>query len=408
MYIMNIIEEELTKPTVFKNENMLSADFIPEELPHRTKELQRLAQLFTSFLKSPGTASRNVIMTGPVGSGKTALIKHFANLLEDSSRKRSINLRSMHVNCRKNRTPFMVLKNVVRFFDPAIPKRGFSTEELLNILSEYLEKTGTFLLLTLDEFEYLDDENYNLLYGLIRLMDDKLNPVQRLYLIIITKDISFREALDESTLSTLQQNLLSLSKYDSEQLRDILWQRIQMAFYDGVVLEDSVKLIGDLAADSGDARYALELLWSAGKVADVNGVLQVIPEFVRDAKSKIHPVIRKELLEELSLHQKLLLLSIARILKRDEKAYITISELESHYQCVCEEHSIEPLKHTKNWENVKNLKEFGIITSRISGPGYRGKTTLIGLPDAPAEDLSLEIERQILGGIKNRARESPK
>ncbi|MHA1145725.1 MAG: ORC1-type DNA replication protein [Candidatus Helarchaeota archaeon] len=401
---MNIIEEEINKPTVFKNESKLSADFIPNELPHRKKELQRMAQVFKILLQSPGSASRNVIMTGPVGSGKTAVVKRFTNMLKESSLKRLINLKTVHVNCRKNRTPFMILKTIVRYFDPAIPKRGFSTEELLNILSEYLEDTGTFLLLTLDEFEYLIDENHNLLYGLIRLMDDKLNPVQRLYLILITKDISFREVLDESTLSTLQQNFIRLAKYNSEQLRDILNQRVLLAFYDGVVLEDSISLIADIAAESGDARYALELLWNAGKIADASNVLQIVPEFVRDAKSKTIPVIRIDLIEELSLHQKLLLLAITRILKHDEKAFVTTSELESHYQLICEEFDVEPLKHTKNWQNIKVLKEFGIITSRVSGPGYRGKTTLIGLPDAPAEELGGEIERQILRRIEEHAR----
>lgn len=124
----------MTRPTVFRDENILSSDFVPEDLPHRTPELQGLARLFISFLRSPGTASRNVIITGPVGSGKTALVKRFASLLHDSCRERSINLKPFHVNCRKTRTPFMVLNTVLRSFDPAIPKKGIfkknASEEL--------------------------------------------------------------------------------------------------------------------------------------------------------------------------------------------------------------------------------------------------------------------------------------
>ncbi|MHC1590764.1 MAG: Cdc6/Cdc18 family protein, partial [Candidatus Helarchaeales archaeon] len=201
---------------------------------------------------------------------------------------------------------------------------------------------------------------------------------------------------DESTSSTLQQNFIKLSKYSAEQLKDILNQRIEMAFYKGVVLEESVQLIAEISAETGDARYALELLWNAGKIADATNVLQVLPEFVRDAKAKTIPVIRIDVLKELDLHQKLLLLALTRILKRNEQAYITTSELENQYQLICEEFDVEPFKHTKNWQNIRYLKELGIITSRISGSGYRGKTTLIGLPDAPAEDIAVELEIQIM------------
>ena len=87
----------------------------------------------------------------------------------------------------------MILKNTIKAFNKGIPKRGFSSEELLQILIEILEIENRFLILALDELDIKDNQ---LLYDLTRLMDDELNPIQRLSLIIISKDLNFLKTLE--------------------------------------------------------------------------------------------------------------------------------------------------------------------------------------------------------------------
>ncbi|MEM2109027.1 MAG: orc1/cdc6 family replication initiation protein, partial [Candidatus Odinarchaeota archaeon] len=78
---------------------------------------------------------------------------------------------------------------------------------------------------------------------------------------------------------------------------------------------------------------------------------------------------------------------------RSEEAYATIGLIEKTYQLVCEEYSEKPRSHTQLWDRVKSLSRLGLINARISGKGMRGKTTIIGIGDAPAEILESELVR---------------
>ncbi|NVM04238.1 MAG: ORC1-type DNA replication protein [Candidatus Helarchaeota archaeon] len=388
----NILEEELKKHSIFKDESKLSFDYVPLYLPHRNEKLRQLAQFFKVIIEKPGGMSQKVIIHGSNGTGKTAVIKRFGAMIENTAEKRDIKFKFLHLNCRINKTEYMILKNVIRAFNKAIPKRGFSSEELLRILIEILEIDDYFLILALDDLSIKENQ---LLYDLTRLMDDELNPVQRLSLIIIAKDLNFIKTLEKGTISTLQKNHIFFEKYSSSQLYDVLKMRCNEAFYDNTVLDESLHLISDIASEFGDARYALELLWRAGKYVDLSQSPQVSPEYVRQAKSHISPVIRSDLIHSLTLDQKLLLLTIARQFKHKEKAYLTMKEVENGYILICEEYQTKAKKHTKIWENIQELSNLGIINSKLSGPGIRGKTTLIGLSDVPSETIEYNLISQL-------------
>ena len=66
------------------------------------------------------------------------------------------------------------------------------------------------------------------------------------------------------------------------------------------------------------------------------------------------------------------------------------------YRAICKELNERPRGHTKVWEYVKTLKNFGIVNARLSGPGRRGKTTLISIPSIPLEALEKEILSRIM------------
>jgi cell division control protein 6 len=257
------------------------------------------------------------------------------------------------------------------------------------MIVEVLEAEDRYLLLILDELDYfIRQKGADILYNLTRLMDDKLNASQRLSMIGVGRNIPLDETLfDKSTLSTLQRNALYFGKYPSEALYDILQDRIQVAFEEGAVMKETLELICEIASDRGDARYAIELLWRAGKQADSSDSRVIIPDYVRKAKADTHPELRKEIFAALPKQNKLLLLSTARQLKEIRSAYVTIGEVEEMYKAVCEEYDEEPRAHTQVWEWVQDLNAHGVIDTKRSGAGQRGQTTLIGLSDIPAELL---------------------
>jgi len=383
------IEDELSRRSVFKSEQFLSIDYVPENLPHRQAELRTLAQNFKTLISSPGRTSQRFIIEGPVGTGKTAAAKRFAEQIVQAAERRDIRLHNIHINCRVNKTTYLVFLRALREFKPEFPRRGHSPEELLQMLVEVLDDEDRYLLLILDELDYfIKQRGSDILYDLTRLTDDRLNAKQRVSIIGIGRKIPLDgELLDSSTRSTLQRNILRFPKYDRTALYDILKHRVEMAFERDVVMDETIQVISDIASDRGDARYAIELLWRSGKQADNEQAANVVPDYARQAKADTHPELRKEVFTTLSQMHRILLLAVARQLKETRGAYVTMGEVEEMYRSSCEEYNEEPRAHTQIWEWIQDLTSHGIIDTKRSGSGQRGQTTLIGLSDVPAEML---------------------
>ncbi|MEM3039336.1 MAG: ORC1-type DNA replication protein [Candidatus Methanomethylicaceae archaeon] len=391
----DIIAQEMRRPTVFKEESALFPDHVPTNLVHREPQLKSLGRIFRVIFESPGSVSQKVTLVGDVGVGKTAVAKRFGSTVESLAKERGLNLRYIHVNCYKDRTLFLVVRKVAQQLIPGLPDRGFSAQELFGTVWQTLEGENSYLLLALDEIDFLvANEKDAPLYFLTRVADEYIGRPQRLSLILITRNLDFISDLDRSVQSTLLHNIIRFDRYTSEELYDIIKMRSQESIKEGAVSDEVLSMIAEIAGPRGDARYALELLWRSGKYADAEGSSKILPEHVRRAQSDVlqFPI---HIIMDLPLHERLFLLSVARALRKSKSAYVTMGEVESVYRVVCETRSIEPRKHTQFWEYLQNLKNLGILQTKISGSGFKGKTTLIGLMNMPAEAL----ESVLSGGI---------
>ncbi len=384
--------------SVFKNESKLDINYVPPRLPHRGPQLNLLNQFFRFAIESPGKMTQRVLILGTIGTGKTVLSQHFGLNIIKEAEKRNINLNYVHVNCRECKgSLFMILQRTILGFLPHFPKRGYSAEELLQALMQILDEENAYLILALDELEALIlSEGSDPLYNLTRIQEERLKAPQRLSLICILRQPEHLDKLDASTRSTLQRNVIQLKEYSKPQLEDILNDRVNLAFKQGTVSAQTMNLAAELAySEEGNARYAIELLWRAGKYADASEMREVSPECVRKAAVSVYPVVRKDMISFLSLHEKLFLLGIARHFKHIDTAYMSMGEAEDAYAIVCEEYGKNIRGHTQLWKYVKTLSSSGVIETKVSGEKQRGKTTLISLPRVPASDLEKELSRII-------------
>jgi cell division control protein 6 len=291
-----------------------------------------------------------------------------------------------------------VVKKVAQQILPSIPDRGFSAQELFESLWKILEDENIYLLLALDEADFLISvagEKDAPLYFLSRVADEYMNRPQRMSLILITRNLEFLSGLERSVQSSLLHNVVRFEKYTAEQLYDIICARGLEALKEGVLGEGVLSLIADMSGSRGDARYALELLWRAGKYADAESAAVILPEHVRKAQLDASQ-FPMHIVLELPLHERLFLLSVAKVLKKNKSAYVTMGDVESTYRVLCESNGIEPRKHTQFWEYLQNLKNLGILNAKISGAGFRGKTTLIGLLNLSVEAVERGLSE--LGG----------
>ena len=384
----------ISNQSVFKDETKLDINYVPRHLPHREKEYRLLMEFFNFILKSPERMTQRAIITGEVGTGKTALAQRFGADMTLEANKRGVNFCYVHVNCREYRGKlFLILQHAVSIFRPNFPKRGYSAEEALETLIQSLDEEDAYMILALDEFDTLiEQEGSEAVYKLTRLQEMSLGKPQRISIVSILRDLKSTKSLDDSTRSTLQHNVISLERYPKDQLADILKDRVAMAFKPSTVSEDIVDLVAELAvSENGNARFAIELLWRAGKYADAEDLDEIEPESVRKAVSNIIPTVRRSELDSLSYHEKLFLLGAARIFKESQRTYASLSEIEVGYAVVCEEIGEQPHSHTQLWKYVKLFSALGILKTEVAAKGARGRSTRISLPSVPAYELEKEL-----------------
>ena len=387
-----------SRKSVFKDESKLDINYIPKTLPHREKEHRLLMEFFNFLLQFSERMSQRVIITGEVGTGKTVLAHRFGSDITLQANKQQVKLRYVHVNCREYRGKiFLILQHVLTIFRPNFPKRGYSSEEILDMLFQTLDEENTHIILTLDEFDaIIKNEGSETVYKLTRLQEIRTGKPQRISVIFILRDLKLINKLDDSSKSTLQRNIIRLEKYGKGQLVDILNERISMAFNLYSVNEDVISSIAEIGfSETGNARFAIDLLWRAGKYADANDEEVVNADCARKAVSSIIPTFQKNELNSFGLHEKLFLLAIARFFKYNENAYASISEIEESYAIVCEEFNEKPNSHTQIWKYAQLFSALGILKIAVTANIKRGRSTKISLPAIPSKELEKELSASL-------------
>lgn len=378
--------------SVFKDQRTLSFDYVPQRLVHREAQMKKLVMLYRPVVES--NLSQNAVLTGSVGTGKTATAKRFCADLKDFAEKQQKAVDWVLVNCRQRNSESSAVLHVVNHFQPNFPDRGFSITEMLRILRKDLEKRKVHLVIVLDEADVLlKKAGPDIIYKLTRFGEEKVDGRDLVSLMLISQKNIF-EMLDASSTSTFKRtNVVEFGKYSSDELRDIVKTRAELAFHDGAIDDDAINLIAEVSSEWGDARFAIEILEKAGMLADEESAGRISVEHVRGAKAEAYSSITESKLAGLDRHQKLSLLGIARASRG--KAYVTTGEAESAYKVACEEYSEKPRAHTAFWGLMKDLDMLGVVSAKKSGPGISGKTTVITLLDIPAKVLEQRM-RQML------------
>jgi len=388
----NVFAQFLKGSKIFKNREVLRHDYVPDNLPHRREEILHLGEITAPTLR--GSPCSNVLIYGKTGTGKTAVVKFVLNKLAQKAEEVKAPLRVCFVNCRLAGTEYRVLATLCSSINVKVPFTGLAVGELFDRFKGNLEAQGIIFLVALDEIDALIKmRGDTLLYELTRI-NENLNE-SKVSIIGISNDLKFKEFLDPRVLSTLSEEEMVFKPYTAEELQDILMERAEMAFYNGVLSEGALKLCAALAAaEHGDARRALDLLRVAGEIAERKGDGGIIEDHVREAQERIEHDQVYESIKSLPTHSKIVLLSVLLLNKFDPNRSMT-GEIYNLYSELCEQLGINPLTQRRVSGLVNELDVMGLLSSRVISLGRYGRTKkiTIGVPRKVITEVFSEDER---------------
>lgn len=376
----SIFQNYLRSDTLFKkNRDILRPSYIPENLPHRDYQIDQLASILATALR--GDRPSSVLIFGKTGTGKTAVVKYLGNEIKKSTNKES-NIHYIYINCEVVDTQYGILANIGNRFisdwEEQIPFTGWPTEKVYNMLKEKVDSEAKVAVIILDEIDKLVYKSGDdVLYHLLKINDDLSQA--KVSIIGISNDLKFTEFLDPRIKSRLGEEKMVFPPYNAEQLRDILMQRSELAFREGVVETSVISLCAALAAqEHGDARRALELLRVAGELAERNNEKTVTEEYVYKAKNKIELDCVSEVIRTLPTQSKLLLFGM--ILNQEGgRTKLNTGDVFSTYTELCKKVDMSILTQRRITDLISELDMLGIIHARVISKGRYGRTREITL-----------------------------
>jgi cell division control protein 6 len=378
---------------IFKDPSKLSFDYVPDRLVHREAQLAKLWMLFRPVLENG--ISQTAFLIGSVGTGKTATSKRFCLDFVKEAQRQEKAVDFVIVNCRQRNSESSVLLRLVTHFDEHFPDRGFSSAEMLRSLRKHIEKRKLHLVVVLDEADVLLRKGASdLIYHLSRFDEERLGGRASMSLVLVSQKYVL-DMLDPASSSTFKRaNAIMFEKYTAADLSDIVKERAELAMFPNAIGGDEITLIGDIASEFGDARFAIELLEKAGMLAEEQGLERLTAEEVRAAKALTYSVVTESKIEELDRQRKIVLLAISRAIR--DQAYVTTGEVEKVYRLAAEEYNEKPRAHTQFWAYIQDIANEGLIETKVVGDAAGGgRTTYISLPDIPAKVLREKLESSL-------------
>ena len=382
---------------VIDNPEPLDFDYVPQDLVCREDYQKKLAARFSSIDKKE--SSCRAIITGPVGSGKTVLVKTFCrDLQRHLINRRTINI--AHVNCRNASTSTRVVQRILHAIDPGHPDRGLSIGELLLSLRKLTRRNSAHLIVILDEVDHmLRKSGDDILYQLLRIDEDQEGK-GTLSLILISQE-QVLDVLETAVISRIgKTNLIKIPAYNEEELYSIALQRAELALVKGSYTKEIIRLIAEKAAPIGDARLAIELLKAAAESCEIRQddhterEISIDDVHAKDEILAVDMVSEIDAIDGLNPHAMLVLLAICRRLKKESS--MTTGDAESLYAVVCEEYEETMKSHTTLWKYLKELENRQLIKTRISTvTGGRGRTTHLSMPHFLPSDIASRLEMLI-------------
>ena len=285
--------------SLFMDPIALDYDYIPKLVPYREDKQRYIAGCIHPLFSN--RTGKNVMLHGPPGVGKTVAVRHLLKELEE----RTDDVVPIYINCWQHNTTFKIFLEICKQIEYKFTHNK-KTDELFKVIESELNKIGNVFVF--DEIDKIEDHDF--LYMI-------LEKIYRKTVVLISNYKEWIMDLDERIKSRLIPEMHEFEKYNSNEIKGILKNRLDYAFVSGVFDEDAFELAAKKAAEEEDVRAGLHLLREAGNLAEEKSSRKITKEHVDGAIKKLDDFsIKKK--DDLSADERLIL----RVIKENNRKKI--------------------------------------------------------------------------------------
>jgi len=356
------------KSRFLRDQRYLDHKFIPEPecLVNLDKQLHDLGLYLSPIFYSGSTDP--ILIWGPIGTGKTTLMKILEPELFELSKKSNLDLFIGYSSNKK--TSHAAFYQLTRNSGVKIPKRGYTFQDMIDM---YLSKVpNRFNLFIIDEIHRIKDID-DLLYEMTRR--------QNILVIGITTDVYFNELVkDPSVKATFSDTKrdIATKAYDAADVKLIIEKRVEKAFIEGFISNEVMKKIsGYIASKRGNIRIGLDIMKRIYLLSEKNNISKPGDSIVNQAIRQVEGEYVEIKLQGLNYHQKALLLSFySRFKNRNEFGeLINFFDVYNYYKSIVKS---DPYSYKHCYRLIDDLSDLGFIRTKIVSYGKgKGRTTEI-------------------------------
>ncbi len=387
----DIFQKYINKKPIFNNKDTLTIQFTPENIPHRDKQLEQIALILAPVLRNEKPS--NIFIYGKTGTGKTLVMTKIKNTLLKKAKENNIPLNIFYLNCKMRKvadTEYRLLAQLINNFGESVPYTGLPTNELYDKLFSLMDSKKQNIILILDEIDVLVNKiGSDILYNITRINQDLKNT--KLTVVGISNNILFMDNIDARVKSSLSEEEVIFPPYNASELKDILTERVKLAFHEGVVPPGVIAKCAALAAqEHGDARKALDLLRVSGEIAERIRSDKITEIHVDMAQQKLDTDRIIETLKMQPKQSQVVFKAITDLHKTGQKD-IQTGDVYDRYVSICATNNLTPLTQRRVSDLIAELDMLGVINAKVLSKGRYGRT----------RKININMPSQILKKINN-------
>ncbi len=389
----------LEKDSIFKNRNVLSDSYIPEQIFHREKEIEKIAFSLAPALKIQKPS--NLFIYGKTGTGKTLTVTYVVKNFLEVVKQQNLPIKVIYLNSRMNGgidTEYKIIGQILKKLDKDATISGISLDQLYRNLFETLKKEKVVIII-IDEIDnIINKSGDNFLYNLVRSHYE----IDTLISIVgIGNDIFLMQKLDPRVKSSLFHEELCFNPYNASQLEDILKERAEKAFVEGAIDIRIIRKIAAIAAqEHGDARKAINLLRITGEIAEREGCREIKLEHVNKAQDEFDKNEIIKSIKSLPKQHLVILYAILNYLENvNNKKIAHTGTIYHHYESITKKLEMRSITLRRFSDILTELNLMGFIKTEVAFLPQRGKTKLISLATKGLTKKEIEkiIEEELFG-----------